>query len=401
MACMWIHCNICMRLPTPTSRFYISNCSHVVCDRCVEKKLIVPICTICKRGAKIEEINKDLKEDLKKYFINIHDFAVKTLNEIKTIIDFQTKNCRRLMRHKMQKIQELQSITARGAEMNATIAKLEQQVEELKVRNDILRSENQNLNTSCLNQQTMLNNILSGSVSSTLNLTPSFLHGSVNNLGTQDLFNLVNASYLNASLAPKRGEPLGPLQESILTPNQLALDQSSLNFGQSSSLASLLERIAAQNAKKPAIAGLPLSVPQTQHFSTLRPEQRISATPSSSDILSQKKSESARPFQLLPDTASTTSRRQIDKLNHSSRSLDTSRTRSDNSAVTSHARTRYRSRSANSSSSIRSSSKSTLYKAPLVTLKPFKTPQLPSQGSRLRSRTVCQHWPMSQCRCNK
>uniref|UniRef100_A0A914YQG4 Uncharacterized protein n=1 Tax=Panagrolaimus superbus TaxID=310955 RepID=A0A914YQG4_9BILA len=90
-------------------------------------ELLTPKCSICKRDAKIEEINKDLREDLRKYFVNIHDFAIKSFNEIKAIIDFQSKNCRRLMKHKVEKIQELQSTTIKHSEDAATIAKLEAQ----------------------------------------------------------------------------------------------------------------------------------------------------------------------------------------------------------------------------------------------------------------------------------
>uniref|UniRef100_A0A914Q1T5 RING-type domain-containing protein n=1 Tax=Panagrolaimus davidi TaxID=227884 RepID=A0A914Q1T5_9BILA len=181
MACPWIHCNICLRLPVSKCRYFISNCGHIACERCVEKKLIAPKCSLCKRETKVEEINKNLREDLRKYFVNIHDFAVKSFNEVKSVIEFQNKNARRLMKYKMEKIKELQNTTIKHSDDSAMIAKLQQQVDELQARNVELANENKTLNTSFLNQQNLVNQLLSsGNTGMNVTCTPSFLQTSAN-----------------------------------------------------------------------------------------------------------------------------------------------------------------------------------------------------------------------------
>uniref|UniRef100_A0AC35G4Z0 RING-type domain-containing protein n=1 Tax=Panagrolaimus sp. PS1159 TaxID=55785 RepID=A0AC35G4Z0_9BILA len=441
MACPWIHCNICLRLPVSNSRYFISNCGHIACDRCVEKKLIVPTCSICKRDSKVEEINKNLREDLRKYFVNIHDFAVKSFNEVKSVIEFQSKNCRRLMKYKMEKIQELQNTTIKHSEDSATIAKLQKQVDELQARNRDLENENKTLNSSFVNQQTLVNQLLS-SGNPAMNVTPSFLQSSMNGISmTQnDLFNLVNASYLNASTAQKYHNE-SSLQESIISPNTLALDQSSIispntftldqssiNFGQSFNATTprqiLLEKILAQSTQKSTMPDR--SIPTTPlHVSTLRPtQQEISEavrtpsharssqhqiseavripshlrpsqhqvsenvrTPSNPCVTQPRQSLSVRPSQRYPDQISAKSR-QPDRLNMTSRSWHGFR--SDNSTLSTRT-----SRSA--------PSKTSLYKTPVVThslsTSNLKTPQ-PHPVSQ-RSRTVCPHWPKARCRCIK
>jgi hypothetical protein len=446
MACPWIHCNICLRLPVSNSRYFISNCGHIACDRCVEKKLIAPTCSICKRDSKIEEINKNLREDLRKYFVNIHDFAVKSFNEVKAVIEFQAKNCRRLMKYKMEKIQELQNTTIKHSEDSATIAKLQKQVDELQARNRDLENENKTLNSSFVNQQTLVNQLLS-SGNPAMNVTPSFLQSSMNgiNMTQNDLFNLVNASYLNASAAQKYHDD-SSLQESIISPNTFTLDQSSINFGQSFNATTprqiLLEKILAQSTQKSTMPGR--SIPTTPlHVSTLRPTQQeiseavrtpshvrpsqqkiseIVRTPSHARPSQQQISEivrtpsrptqhqvsenlktssnprvtqprqslSVRPSQRYPDQIAAKSRCQTDRLNMTSRSWHGFR--SDNSTL--------------STRTTRSApSKTSLYKTPVVThslsTSNLKTPQPHPVSQAQRSRTVCPHWPKAKCRCNK
>jgi gas vesicle protein len=423
MACPWIHCNICLRLPVSNSRYFISNCGHIACDRCVEKKLIAPTCSICKRDSKIEEINKNLREDLRKYFVNIHDFAVKSFNEVKSVIEFQSKNCRRLMKYKMEKIQELQNTTIKHSEDSATIAKLQKQVDELQARNRDLENENKTLNSSFVNQQTLVNQLLS-SGNPAMNVTPSFLQSSMHgiSMNQNDLFNLVNASYLNASAAQKYHNE-SSLQESIISPNTFTLDQSSINFGQSFNATTprqaLLEKILAQSTQKSTMPDR--SIPTTPlHVSTLRPtQQEISEavrtpsharpaqqqtaevvrtpshlrpsqhqvsenlkTPSNPRVTQPRQSLSVRPSQRYPDQIAAKSRVPTDKLNMTSRSWHGFR--SDNSTV--------------STRTTRSTpSNTSLYKTPVVThslsTSNLKTPQPHPISQAQRSRTVCPHWP--------
>uniref|UniRef100_A0AC34FGJ2 Uncharacterized protein n=1 Tax=Panagrolaimus sp. ES5 TaxID=591445 RepID=A0AC34FGJ2_9BILA len=223
MACPWVHCNICLRLPAANIRYFISN------------YLITPKCSICKRDAKIEEINKDLREDLRRYFVHIHDLAVKHFNEVKSIIEFQSKNCRRLMRHKVEKIRELQNTTIKHAEDSATIAKLEQQVKELQARNASLETENQTLNSSFNTQQNLVNHysqlLASNSVANNnVNNAPSFFQSSFNpNMTQQDLFNLVNASYLNASMARSDNSSTMSIKTTRSAPSKSSLNSTTFS----------------------------------------------------------------------------------------------------------------------------------------------------------------------------
>uniref|UniRef100_A0AC35F8M4 RING-type domain-containing protein n=1 Tax=Panagrolaimus sp. PS1159 TaxID=55785 RepID=A0AC35F8M4_9BILA len=397
MACPWIHCNICLRLPVSGCRYFISNCGHVACERCVEKKLIAPKCSLCKRETKVEEINKNLREDLRKYFVNIHDFAVKSFNEVKSVIEFQNKNTRRLMKYKMEKIKELQNTTIKHSDDSATIAKLQQQVDALQARNVELANENKTLNTSFLNQQNLVNQLLS-SGNTGMNVTsPSFLHTSANcgnNLTQQDLFNIVNASYLNASATQQRHNE-STLQESLISPRTLAFDQSSFNMDQSSFNVTAppnnMENMLAQQTLTQPSRTMP--TPSKQTFSSLRPAQnQISEslrTPAKPIASQSRKCFSVQPQQRFSDAAKMGS--STDKLNHTTRSW-------------AGFGNEYSVLSARTSRS--TPSRQSLYKPPVVTTSNsssnLRTPlSQPLSQLERRSNTVCPHWPRARCRCNK
>ncbi|KAI6219014.1 hypothetical protein M3Y99_01678900 [Aphelenchoides fujianensis] len=59
----FLHCNLCQRLPTEDLPFYVGECGHVGCGKCVdaEPSKMQPNCGVCKKPAKLRKIDEKMR----------------------------------------------------------------------------------------------------------------------------------------------------------------------------------------------------------------------------------------------------------------------------------------------------------------------------------------------------
>ncbi len=132
----WVHCNQCMSQPGQgkSYKFYITNCGHVFCRRCVEKCRDVRKCTVPSCGTspvKSRELNENVDPDAKLLF----DSLPGCLTEIYKTAEFQMGQYRNLVSLLDAQLEQLQS------DVEATRSRLTSQCVSIKEKNSQLRLE--------------------------------------------------------------------------------------------------------------------------------------------------------------------------------------------------------------------------------------------------------------------
>uniref|UniRef100_A0AC34FQR3 RING-type domain-containing protein n=1 Tax=Panagrolaimus sp. ES5 TaxID=591445 RepID=A0AC34FQR3_9BILA len=92
----WVYCNQCLRAPGAQSNFYLTSCSHILCQKCSNQgeplqTQAQQTCVVCNAKAKFVEINRNLRADMMIYFKSPKDLATQYLQNLKSVIDFQDK----------------------------------------------------------------------------------------------------------------------------------------------------------------------------------------------------------------------------------------------------------------------------------------------------------------------
>ena len=62
----WIHCNNCSK--SDENRYFIGQCSHILCEQCVGKYTTTISCPKCHEQVGILELNAELPEELMTLF---------------------------------------------------------------------------------------------------------------------------------------------------------------------------------------------------------------------------------------------------------------------------------------------------------------------------------------------
>ncbi|KAI6227754.1 hypothetical protein M3Y99_01215000 [Aphelenchoides fujianensis] len=59
----FLHCNLCSRLPTEDIHFFVGECGHVGCSKCVdaEPSKMQPNCGVCKKPAKLRKVDEKMR----------------------------------------------------------------------------------------------------------------------------------------------------------------------------------------------------------------------------------------------------------------------------------------------------------------------------------------------------
>uniref|UniRef100_A0AC35FKX3 RING-type domain-containing protein n=1 Tax=Panagrolaimus sp. PS1159 TaxID=55785 RepID=A0AC35FKX3_9BILA len=92
----WVHCNHCLRLPGAQNTFYLTSCSHILCQKCSHQDEPIQTqaqltCVVCNIEAKFIAINRNMRSEIQLYFKNPKELASQYLQNLKAVIDFQDK----------------------------------------------------------------------------------------------------------------------------------------------------------------------------------------------------------------------------------------------------------------------------------------------------------------------
>uniref|UniRef100_A0A7E4WCU1 RING-type domain-containing protein n=1 Tax=Panagrellus redivivus TaxID=6233 RepID=A0A7E4WCU1_PANRE len=139
----WVHCNNCSKKPSANIAFFVSACGHVVCSKCISKTAESPSppisnekCRVCHVDTVLLEINRSLRPDVQVLFQNPRTLAVKYMNTLKGVMDFQEKQRARL--HKLES-EQLQKTVKCAREMNTMLKKKTANEKQLSTENKDLK----------------------------------------------------------------------------------------------------------------------------------------------------------------------------------------------------------------------------------------------------------------------
>ncbi|KAL3986053.1 zinc-RING finger domain family protein [Acanthocheilonema viteae] len=117
----WIHCNVCIRMPTQGNEqypFYFTSCGHIICGKCYETAP-QDHCMRCSKHANAVKINRNLRSDLQMYFRNPKELLEQYVKNLNAVLDFQSSHRQHLQKAKQeQAAKESNEIRNIGATRN-------------------------------------------------------------------------------------------------------------------------------------------------------------------------------------------------------------------------------------------------------------------------------------------
>lgn len=139
----WVHCNLCCRQLSGEVKFYLGTCSHIFCDLCKQKGTD-PVCALCNNPCRVKELNEDLDQHLKAYFM-VPESQIKKQVEV---MKFQAQHRSILLRQMRRKVEGHSRVMKQA----------EEHFHKLKQESGDLRKKLQNLEE--VNRQLRQNNSL-------------------------------------------------------------------------------------------------------------------------------------------------------------------------------------------------------------------------------------------------
>ncbi|VIO99371.1 Uncharacterized protein BM_BM3025 [Brugia malayi] len=100
----WIHCNVCIRMPTQGNEqypFYFTSCGHIICGKCYETAP-ESHCMRCSKRANAVKINRNLRSDLQMYFRNPKELLEQYVKNLNAVLDFQSGHRQHLQKAKQE-----------------------------------------------------------------------------------------------------------------------------------------------------------------------------------------------------------------------------------------------------------------------------------------------------------
>ncbi|VBB32634.1 unnamed protein product [Acanthocheilonema viteae] len=100
----WIHCNVCIRMPTQGNEqypFYFTSCGHIICGKCYETAP-QDHCMRCSKHANAVKINRNLRSDLQMYFRNPKELLEQYVKNLNAVLDFQSSHRQHLQKAKQE-----------------------------------------------------------------------------------------------------------------------------------------------------------------------------------------------------------------------------------------------------------------------------------------------------------
>nr|CRZ23205.1 Bm3025 [Brugia malayi] len=104
----WIHCNVCIRMPTQGNEqypFYFTSCGHIICGKCYETAP-ESHCMRCSKRANAVKINRNLRSDLQMYFRNPKELLEQYVKNLNAVLDFQSGHRQHLQKAKQEQAAE-------------------------------------------------------------------------------------------------------------------------------------------------------------------------------------------------------------------------------------------------------------------------------------------------------
>ncbi|XP_066446084.1 probable E3 SUMO-protein ligase RNF212 [Eleutherodactylus coqui] len=103
-----VRCNICFRQPgRAASRFAITNCGHVFCQRCLQRGK-KDECAVCKSSCRLVFLSNETDPEIRMLFTDVNVLCKKFSNELTQIVEFQGSHRNRLLAHCKRKIAKLE-----------------------------------------------------------------------------------------------------------------------------------------------------------------------------------------------------------------------------------------------------------------------------------------------------
>ncbi|EFO22048.2 hypothetical protein LOAG_06438 [Loa loa] len=104
----WIHCNVCIRMPSQGNEqypFYFTSCGHIICGKCYEAAP-QDHCMRCSKHANAVKINRNLRSDLQMYFRNPKELLEQYVKNLNAVLDFQSSHRQHLQKAKQEQAAE-------------------------------------------------------------------------------------------------------------------------------------------------------------------------------------------------------------------------------------------------------------------------------------------------------
>ncbi|KAH9502935.1 hypothetical protein Btru_072410 [Bulinus truncatus] len=134
----WLHCNGCLCSPEHNLKFYLTNCSHIFCQNCVQS-CTKEKCKICGSLCKTLLLNNKISKDVESLFLTPTEQLKSCLNKIEQAAEFQKNHQKRLVKQHRMRIKGLQSQLMSYQKAIKQAQSMERELIRLKSENEYLK----------------------------------------------------------------------------------------------------------------------------------------------------------------------------------------------------------------------------------------------------------------------
>ncbi|XP_059159316.1 probable E3 SUMO-protein ligase RNF212 isoform X2 [Physella acuta] len=136
----WMHCNGCYCQPEPgvELRFFLTNCSHIYCEKCVSA-CTKEKCKVCRSQCNTLLLGGKIQKEVENLFADPIDLHQKFTKQFYQTLEFQKSHQRRLVRQLREKLKILGSQINEVKNVIAQAQTIERESMKLKSENEYLK----------------------------------------------------------------------------------------------------------------------------------------------------------------------------------------------------------------------------------------------------------------------
>lgn len=137
----WLHCNTCFIQPGDGTKFLLTNCGHIYCEKC-SSFACNDKCKMCGSVCKTTVLTGQMKPDIEVYFLSPQDLlkkSMKMMTQTIEVLDFQQNHRRRFISHLREQLKVQQNFVEKAQKVLSHYQEFERELGKIKEENYYLK----------------------------------------------------------------------------------------------------------------------------------------------------------------------------------------------------------------------------------------------------------------------
>ncbi|XP_013078097.2 RING finger protein 212B-like isoform X2 [Biomphalaria glabrata] len=134
----WLHCNRCLSPPVTNLKFYLTNCSHIFCEKCV-MECTKEKCKVCGSICKTMLLNNKVSQEIESLFHEPMEVFKRSMKKVEQNLEFQKNHQKRLFKQMRARLKAMESQLAAYHNAYAQSQVKDRELIRLKSENEYLK----------------------------------------------------------------------------------------------------------------------------------------------------------------------------------------------------------------------------------------------------------------------